>query len=419
MIKNKVILLFVLFFLTGCICSYMVYQYQPDNKNNVIEINRITKEVTNNWDCIQAGNYKDFSYPFCVMSPNNEVLYQSSADADTSYDTAITNGDVIITIEQQGKIVGRLIIKTDRDAAFKNIPRKLSRIIFLCFLVLTVLSALYYFYFYTNIIKPFHNLEEFAKEVANGNLDFTLKMNKNNIFGSFTQSFDLMREQLKSAKHKEYLVNQSKKELVASLSHDIKTPVTSIKLTSELLLAMTEDEKIKKKVGTIYQKAVQINLLVTDLFHAALEDLEEIKVNPTEIYSSVLESIIHEADCYDKITLSAIPECIIYADPLRLNQVIANVIYNSYKYANTPLDISSDIRDGFLEIKIQDYGNGVDENDLPLLFNKFYRGKNAAALSGSGLGLYICKKLLEQMNGEIYCSNNDQGFLTIILLELA
>jgi signal transduction histidine kinase len=385
----------------------------------VIEINRITKEVTNNWDCLNKGNYEGFSYPFCVLSPRNIVLYQSSETAATSYDTALANGDVIIAIERQDKIVGKLIIKTDRAAARRNLQQRLSLIILVCFSAFTLVFTIFYYYLHKNIIRPFRNLEEFAKEVANGNLDFALKMNKNNIFGSFTQSFDLMREQLKAAKQKEYLVNQSKKELVASLSHDIKTPITSIKLTSELLLVMTEDEKIKEKLGIINQKAVQINLLVTDLFHAALEDLEELKVNPIEIYSTVLESIIREADCNGRITLSAIPECIIYADPIRLNQVITNILYNSYKYADTPIDISADIKDGFLEIKIQDYGKGVDDNDLPLLFNKFYRGKNAAALSGSGLGLYICKKLLDQMDGEIICSNNEQGFLTTILLELA
>ena len=230
------------------------------------------------------------------------------------------------------------------------------------------------------IIQPFKNLEEFAYEIANGNLDFILKTEKENIFGLFTQSFDIMREQLKNAKHQEFLANQSKKELVASLSHDIKTPVTSIKLTSELLMVTAEDKKMKDKLNIIYQKAEQINLLVTDLFHATLDDLEKLSVNPVEIYSSTLESMIREADCYDRITMSAIPDCILYADPIRLNQVIANIIYNSYKYADTSVEIRFDINSDYLEVSIQDYGIGVEKEELPLLFNKFYRGKNAATL---------------------------------------
>ncbi len=415
---NRVIIGLLLFLLAGWIAAWIVYQYQPEHRNDIIEINRITKEVTNHWDNLNEGDFQDFSYPFCILSIDETIIYQSSAAAVTSYDIALVNGDIIIAIEQQGKIAGKLIITTDMSTTWRKLRQKLALILFLSCFVLTVISGLYYYYLHKNILKPFHNLEKFAKEIANGNLDFTLKMNKNNIFGSFTQSFDLMREQLKTAKQKEYLLNQSKKELVASLSHDIKTPVTSIKLTSELLLVTTQEEEKKKKLDNIYQKAVQIDLLVTDLFHAALEDLEEISVHPVEVYSTVLKTIIREADCYDKINLSEVPECIIYADPLRLNQVISNVVYNSYKYANTPINISAELKDGFLELKIQDYGKGVEEDDLPLLFNKFYRGKNAAAQSGSGLGLYICKKLLEQMNGEIYCSNNEQGFLTTILLEL-
>jgi signal transduction histidine kinase len=138
----------------------------------------------------------------------------------------------------------------------------------------------------------------------------------------------------------------------------------------------------------------------------------------SEAYSSILKTLIREADCYHTITISTIPDCMIFIDPLRLSQVIANIIYNSYKYANTPITIDFEIKDDYLEMQIQDYGKGVEEEELPLLFNKFYRGKNAATESGSGLGLYICKKLIEQMEGEIYCNNNVQGFETHLFLRL-
>lgn len=416
---KRIIIVLILFLFIGCLCAYIVNIFQPNRNIDMITINRIMKEVSNNWDFLKKGNYKDFNYPFSVLSLDNSILFRSSSDATDHMNEAIKNGDAILDIEQNDKIVGKVIITTNRTAAFKSMQTVLSRVIFVFFSLFTLFSGCYFFYLHKKIIRPFHNLEEFAKEIANGNLDFTLELNRDNIFGSFTQSFDIMREQLKTAKHQEFLANQSKKELVATLSHDIKTPVTSIKLTSELLMVTTEDKNVKDKLETIYQKAEQINLLVTDLFHATLDDLEKLRVTPVETYSSVLKSLICEADCYNTITMSSIPDCMIFVDPLRLSQVIANIIYNSYKYANTPIRIDFDIKDSFLEIQIQDYGNGVEEEELPLLFNKFYRGKNAATESGSGLGLYICKKLVEQMEGEIYCNNNEQGFITHLYLRLA
>lgn len=369
---KKIILFLILIFCTGCLFSFVVDNFKADNKNDMITINRIVQEVTNHWDSLEDANNPEFIYPFCVLSLEDTVLYQSSPKAVHSINDAVANGDVILNIEHNNEIVGKVIVTVNKALAFRPLQKSLSRIIFLSFTAFTILCGIYFLYLQKKIIRPFQNLEEFAYEIANGNLDFILKTEKENIFGSFTQTFDIMREQLKNAKHQEFLANQSKKELVASLSHDIKTPVTSIKLTSEL-----------------------------------------------EIYSSTLESMIREADCYDCITMMEIPDCILYADPIRLNQVIANIIYNSYKYADTPVDIRFAISNNCLEVYIQDYGTGVEKEELPLLFNKFYRGKNAATQSGSGLGLYICKKLIEQMEGEIYCSNNEKGFLTLLLLRLA
>lgn len=416
---KRIIIVLVLFLFVGCLCAHIVSTFQPNQNNDLITINRIGKEVSKHWDSLKEGNYKDFKYPFSVLSLDNSILYQSSSDSTNQMNEAIKNGDTILSIEQNDKIVGKVIITTNRTAALKSMQTVLSRVILVFFSLFTLFSGCYFFYLHKKIIRPFHNLEEFAKEIANGNLDFTLELNKDNIFGSFTQSFDIMREQLKTAKHQEFLANQSKKELVATLSHDIKTPVTSIKLTSELLMVTAEDKNVKDKLETIYQKAEQINLLVTDLFHATLDDLEKLRVTPVETYSSILKILISEADCYSTITMSSIPDCMILVDTLRLSQVIANIIYNSYKYANTPIRIDFNIKDSFLEIQIQDYGNGVEEEELPLLFNKFYRGKNAATESGSGLGLYICKKLIEQMEGEIYCSNNELGFIIHLYLRLA
>jgi signal transduction histidine kinase len=290
----------------------------------------------------------------------------------------------------------------------------------LSFGILSLLLLLCFYYLYKTILHPFKKLESFAHQIASGNLEAPILMDKNNIFGAFTESFDIMREELNKAKKKEYLANKSKKELVASLSHDIKTPVTSIKLISELLLVMIKDEKINNKISSIYNKAEQIDHLVTDMFNVTLEELNELKVTVTDEYSTSLKTLFNNADFYNKITLGKIPECAIQVDILRLQQVINNVINNSYKYADTKINVDFTIDNLYLQINIKDYGQGVLDDELPLLFNKFYRGKNpnVQKQDGSGLGLYISKYLMNEMGGDINCYNESDGFKVELLIPI-
>jgi Osmosensitive K+ channel histidine kinase len=106
----------------------------------------------------------------------------------------------------------------------------------------------------------------------------------------------------------------------------------------------------------------------------------------------------------------------IYCDRLRLNQVIDNIINNSYKYANTDIEVRYQEREKDIVIEIRDYGTNFQPADLPLIFEKYYRGGNASHQSGTGLGLYLAKLFMEGMNGEIECKV-DQGFVVILTIK--
>ena len=275
----------------------------------------------------------------------------------------------------------------------------------------------YILYLHRTIMKPFKDMKLFATRISNGNLDIPLSMDKNNNFGAFTESFDIMREELKKARQKEKEANESKRELVAKLSHDIKTPVSSIKSTSELCLEIGS-EKDKKYFETINNKADQINTLISNLLISSLEDLDEIKINPIEIESYVLNELVKNSDYLNKVEGFNIPECRIFADRLRLQQVIDNIFSNSYKYANTKIDVDSKIDDSYLVLEFRDYGPGVDKDDLPLITEKYKRGKNTTNKDGVGLGLYISKTFLDQMEGILEIENANPGFKVIIKLRI-
>ena len=174
-----------------------------------------------------------------------------------------------------------------------------------------------------------------------------------------------------------------------------------------------------KQLNTIYSKAEQINLLVTDMFHATLEELQELKVTVTEELSIVLDGMIANVNYDDQIKCDPIPACMILTDVMRLRQVLDNILSNSYKYAGTSVTIASHVNHTHLEIHIMDYGSGMGSDELPLVFNKFYRGNNAEGKSGSGLGLYISKYLMQNMLGDIECHNRDDGFTVTLKIKLA
>ncbi|MBR6486481.1 MAG: ATP-binding protein, partial [Lachnospiraceae bacterium] len=171
----------------------------------------------------------------------------------------------------------------------------------------------------------------------------------------------------------------------------------------------------------IYKKADQIDVLVSDLFSATLEDLDELKVSCTDESSEVIGEIIRKYDDRELVTLNDIPKMLIRVDVKRLSQVIGNIISNSYKYANTKIEVSYKLVDDYLEMRIKDFGPGVPPDELDLITNKFYRGKQWAESKeeGSGLGLYIAKMLMEKMDGELLTASEGEGLTVTLMISLS
>ena len=316
--------------------------------------------------------------------------------------------------------------------------------------VLLVIGIIFILVIHHFMIKPVKEMENFASEIAKGNLDVPLPIHRNNMFGSFTESFDIMREELKVSKEREFEAEKAKREMVAELSHDLKTPVATIRATCEVLdlkykkeIEKTEEllkEKDNKeiedrltnlkgnleKIGYIYKKADTINELVGSVFRATLDDMQEIKIEPKENDSLIIESYFASLKEYGNIILdNHIPECLLIFDKLRMEQVIDNIVGNSYKYAGTDIHVSfaetemlstaKGSKNIFIKITIRDSGPGVPEEDLPLLTEKFHRGGNAGDKQGYGLGMYLANHYMEKQGGgmEYY---NDHGFVVEILV---
>jgi len=327
---------------------------------------------------------------------------------------------------------GKVIFVNEENAMKENL------LVMLTLMALGILALVYVTLgmVYVWILRPFKVMKQFAQKIADGDLEFKLPMDRGNYFGAFTESFDLMREELVKARQGEYQANISKKELVAELSHDIKTPVATIKAICELLQAklglVTTDQSSAEntairesieKIGVISARADTIDGLISNLFHATLEELERLKVTVSEEPSTIITRMFGDINHFGKIHFqNELSECLIRCDPLRLSQVIDNVISNSWKYADTDIEIGFSINtaEKFLGIKIRDYGPGFEIDDAPLLFEKFFRGSGERVKNtpGAGLGLYLARQFMEAMEGSIACYN-DNGFVAELHIKLA
>ena len=382
------------------------------------EVNRIVQQTSLNWEDIEILEQEDFAYPFFIVDSDGQVVYSTTEGLPNSTQTAISQGFLPMKIFINEQNIGLVLIETFQpdEGIYVRFSAAVITLVLLFSLNASVLVLIY-----KVVVKPFRRIQLFAHKISIGILDDSLPISKNNLFGLFTQSFDIMRLSLLEARKKQHSAERANKELIASLSHDIKTPVTSIKLITELLQAKTDDHSIIEKLDIIETKAGQINRLMNDMLHSTMEELGELQVTLSSEDSSILHHLFKKSDYLFKVKLNPIPSCLIEIDAVRMEQVIDNIIINSYKYAGTDINADFSIQGKGLQIDIRDYGNGVELEEIELITTKFYRGTKAKALQkeGEGLGLYVSKDLIEKMGGGLEALNHTNGFTIRIWVKLS
>ena len=362
---------------------------------------------------------------YVILDINGNVIYDNRSDCSEviTVETAMQKLYPYTYIMENNQITGSVVL-TDSRKHFDRLRTNIIAVSCVCGFLLIGAAAAFGAYIRKTILLPFARMKDFASYVAAGELDRPLEMDKGNMFGAFSESFDIMREELKASRARELSLQKKERELIASLSHDLKTPVTGIKLTSELMAAVfsqnegreiTVTEDMIVKMNNVYKRADEIALLVGDLFSSALEELGEFKVKCSDENSAVIAELVSKYDDRGLVRISEIPQVIVHMDKLRLSQVIGNILFNSYKYAGTPIDISFRLDESFFEMSISDSGPGVPENEIELITNKFYRGKEHGGKEGSGLGLYIARILMDKMGGELSVRSENGLCVTLLI----
>lgn len=417
--KRQLVLTALVLVLAVEILTLVLFAVQtPETEQNTVVVNEIVQAVTKDFDSME--NHQNLTVlNYVVIDNDGKVLYRTQTGLAENLNAAIVHRDIILDIEIDKTVVGKVIIENNETQTIQAQKRTTIVILAVATGIQGCICIGYVVYLHLTMIKPFRKLKGFAERVAGGNLDVPLAMDRQNLFGAFTESFDLMRTELKKARNAEAQANASKKELIAKLSHDIKTPVASIKAVAEVGATVTANQKDKANYAQIIGKADQINTLVTNLFTSTLEELQQLTVSPSYLESRQVKTMLENADYLHRAKIPDLPECLVHVDGLRLQQVFDNIFANSYKYANTDIRVTVEKTPQSIAVAIEDFGGGVSAAELPTLKEKFKRGSNATNIEGAGLGLYIADYFMQAMNGELKIQNTERGLKVTVCLALS
>lgn len=292
-----------------------------------------------------------------------------------------------------------------------------------CFLTLAVLL-----YIRHKILGPFNTLSEMPYELAKGHLSLELKESKSRFFGKFVWGIAMLRDTLKASKSNELRLEKEKKLLLLSISHDIKIPLSAIKLYAKALReGIYESEGQKQDAALqIENKAHEIEEFVKEIVSTASEDIFTIEVENSEFY--LKDYIDKVRECYETecrlvmtdFSIGSYENKLLKGDIDCAFEVMENLMDNAFKYGDGKKIAIDFYEEDYCQIiSVYSTGNMVPENEMPHLFDSFYRGSNADNKKGNGLGLYINRQIMLKMGGDIFAKRQDGGMSFCLVYAMA
>lgn len=302
----------------------------------------------------------------------------------------------------------------------KDFKNSVIYTLILFLLIIVSINTLITYFLSKQIVNPIIRLRNATRQIQQGNYDFQLKAPSKDEIGSLFQSFEEARKRLKESEETQMKYEQSRNELITNISHDLKTPITTIKGYIEGILdgVPQSKEKRDKYLQTIYQNAVHMESLIEDLFLLSKFDLDQSLYQFEEI--NIKEYL---ADCYEELQFDLQEKGIklqyeanydeqklIKADRQQLKRVIQNIINNAINYRNAfnpEINIRLTEQEQEALIEIKDNGSGTSPEILEKIFDRFYKEdlSRSACSSGSGLGLYIARKIIVEHGGHIWAKS--------------
>ena len=294
--------------------------------------------------------------------------------------------------------------------------------LFVIIVILIFCSSLFSIWIYRGISVPLKKLRVATNNIKEGNLDFTLDVEMGSEIGELCGDFEDMRKRLRESAEEKVQYDTDNKELISNISHDLKTPITAIKGYAEGIMDGVADtpEKMDKYIRTVYNKANDMDRLINELTIYSGINSNRIpynfhRINVADYFKDCVEEVGLDLDSKNfELNYSNLvdPDVVVIADPEQMKRVINNIIGNSVKYMDKShgvIDIRILDEIDSIRVEIEDNGKGIAAKDLPNIFERFYRTDSSrnSSKGGSGIGLSIVKKIVEDHGGYIWATSKE------------
>lgn len=431
--------------------------------NPIQILNRITRGVYNEIKLYSTNNperlsdteyYKELDellkdkHSFLVVRKEDEYIYVGNEEklskisrllpeygtGNTEVDGGIyLGGRTPFLIKQQDFIYtdgskGTVFVITELNVLMPQIKAVAFQSVISFIIILFFTASLLIFWIYRSILKPLNILRIATNHIKEGDLGYSVTAVKSDEIGELCDDFEGMRLRLKKLIEDRLQYEEDIKELISNISHDLKTPLTAIKGYAEGLIDGVADtmEKQEKYLKTIYMKANDMSVLVDELAYYAKIDCNTIpytfkNISLAEYFEDCVEDLHLELEVTNiKVNYENLVDhdVQVIADAEQLKRVIHNIIGNSVKYmdkAEGIIKIRIKDNNEYVQVDIEDNGAGIAQEELPFIFDRFYRADASrnTKKGGSGLGLAIAKKVIEDHSGTIWATGEKGKGTTI------
>ena len=381
-------------------------------------------------------------YSFLIVKKGDEFIYLGDdvdpegllenlpeyGDYDPEQDVGIyIGGDQQALVKQIDFLYadgseGSIYIVTAMSSMIPELEELVFDVMLVLIMILVLTSLILTAWIYKSIVTPIRHLQESTKKITDGNLDFEVPAGGSDEVGELCTDFEKMRRRLKESAEENIESERQNRELISNISHDLKTPITSVKGYVEGLMDGVADtpEKQEKYLRTIYSKANDMERLINELTFYSKIDTNRIpynfdRINVNEYFSDCVEELSMELE-EEGIELAYFnyvdEDVLVIADAEQIKRVINNIIGNSVKYMDKQKGfINIRVKDvgDFVQIEIEDNGRGIATKDLPYIFDRFYRTDESrnSSKGGSGIGLSIVKKIIDDHGGKVWATSKE------------
>lgn len=288
--------------------------------------------------------------------------------------------------------------------------------IVLALMTLCCLTLLIYLKY--QVVRPFERMNSLPYEMAKGHYKGTVKEEKSRFFGDFIWGLGQLKDTLDVTKNRELQLEKEKKLLFLSLSHDIKTPLSTIKLYGKALEQdlYKDEEKKHKAARQIGVKVSEIEHYVEEIMRNSRENILDIRVEQgvfylSELVNKVAETYLEKCDIrMTELKIGNFENRLLDGDMERTLEVFDNLFENAFKYGDgRKIDLTFYEEEYCQIIRVFNTGTPVSDTDFNHMFESFFRAGNSEGKSGNGLGLYICREIMSKMGGSIFAEKQEDG----------